>query len=142
MGELSINLSAFNEHLMQCLKRDFSESTQGITDRIVSLGASFSYINFVMGQNHEEETSTANSDSGCLAHLENIMAVIFTITSEIADLPLIDFKFVEKFLKLTQDRLEYIYNTLLLVGGTFIELKKPTDWVDQAKRIIASHITP
>jgi hypothetical protein len=29
------------------------------------------------------------------------MAVIYTVQSEIADLPLIDFKFVEKFLKLT-----------------------------------------
>ena len=58
------------------------------------------------------------------------MAVIYSVTSEIGDLPLIDFKFVEDFLKLTQDRLEYIYNTLLLVGGTLIQLKKPTDWID------------
>lgn len=60
------------------------------------------------------------SDSGCLAHIENMMAVIYSVTSEISELPLIDFKFVEEFLKLTQDRLEYIYNTLLLVSGTFI----------------------
>jgi hypothetical protein len=49
---------------------------------------------------------------------------------------------VEEFLKLTQDRLEYIYNTLLVVAGTFIELKKATDCIDTAKRVITKHVTP
>jgi len=81
--ELKINLSQFNEYLIQCLRKDFNESTKGIRDRIINLSASFSHINTLLQQCHQDETNAQQSDSGCLAHLENIMAVIYSVTVEI-----------------------------------------------------------
>jgi hypothetical protein len=49
-----------------------------------------------------------------------MLAVVYSFLAEAAEEPLVDFKFVEKFLKLTQDRLEYLYNTTLNVIGTFM----------------------
>jgi hypothetical protein len=39
-----IELSAFNDHLIGFLKRDFAGSTQGITDRIYSISFLFNNV--------------------------------------------------------------------------------------------------
>lgn len=42
---MEIQLSAFNTHLISFLKRDFSEGTSGITDRITAVAAHFNNLN-------------------------------------------------------------------------------------------------
>jgi hypothetical protein len=51
-----------------------------------------------------------------------MQAVVYTIVHEVSEVPLIEFNFTEKFLKLSQDRVEYLYNTLMVVGSTYSQL--------------------
>jgi hypothetical protein len=91
---------------------------------------------------HAEETASESSDVSCLANIENMLAVIYSVNVEAQEDQLVDFKFVEKFLKLTQDRLEYLYNTLLVIIGTFTQSHKPTSRLELCKSVIQDQITP
>jgi len=48
-----------------------------------------------------------------MPHLDNMVAVISTILEDSKENVLIDFKFVEKYLKLTKDRLEFLFSSMI-----------------------------
>lgn len=48
-----------------------------------------------------------------MPHLDNMVAVISTILEDSKENVLIDFKFVEKYLKLTKDRLEFLFSQMI-----------------------------
>lgn len=70
-----------------------------------------------------------------MPHLDNMVAVISTIIEDSKENGLIDFKFVEKYLKLTKDRLEFLFSSMIGISQ-HQHSRKHQGIIEEAKQVI------
>jgi hypothetical protein len=104
-----VDLSQFNKYFAARLEKDYSDGTDGIRVRIGAIFISMMRLEEIVLQMHREY----NRQSESFQFLDKILAVVSAIMEDSKEVTLIDFKFVESFLKLTKDRLEFLFSCFI-----------------------------
>jgi hypothetical protein len=102
-----VDLRNFNKYFANKLEHDFAQGTNGIRVRIETIHTTLMHLEELVLSMHRD----CNRQSESLSFLDNILAVVSAIMDDSKSVTLIDFKFVESFLKLTKDRLEFLFTS-------------------------------
>jgi hypothetical protein len=107
-----VDLRDFNKYFANRLEQDFADGTCGIRLRIEAIYSALMHLEEVVLSMHRD----CNRQSESLPTLDNILAVVSAIMEDSKSVALIDFKFVESFLKLTKDRLEFLFSSFICIS--------------------------
>lgn len=93
-------------------------------------------FNSYLSQTHSDESASAQPEVSALAHIENMSAVVYSQLVEAGEQSLLDLKWLERYMRVTQDRVEYLYNTVLMVVGMLQGVRKQAALLEKAKGLI------
>lgn len=85
--------------------------------------------------------SESNKQSDSMLYLENMVSVINTILEESKENLLVDFNFVEKYLKVTKDRLEFLFSSMINISQNPHSIKHK-GIIEEATKVIREKMTP